>query len=114
MLKIYHNSRCKKSRSGLEYLKNKNIDFEIVEYLKAPLSVEQLTALIDKTGLKPFDMIRTQEDFYKKEMKGKEFSDEDLVNLMVENPKLIKRPIVESNTQAVWADPVENIDELSL
>ncbi|MBI9032991.1 MAG: hypothetical protein JEZ03_00830 [Bacteroidales bacterium] len=114
MLKIYHNSRCSKSRLGLEYLKTKNLEFEIIEYLNKPLSFEELEQLLVKLDKQPSEMIRTQEEYYKKELKGEIFSDHELIKIMVENPKLIKRPIVETTTKAIWAVPAENIDELSL
>jgi arsenate reductase len=112
MIKIYHNPRCKKSRAGLEYLKNKGVDFEIVEYLKNPLTEEELKELLVKLNKKPQEMIRTQEAIYKQQFKGKNFTDDEWIKIMVENPKLIKRPIVVKDNKAVWGDPAENIEEL--
>jgi arsenate reductase len=112
MIKIYHNPRCKKSRAGLEYLKSKGVEFEIVEYLKSPITEDEFKDILMKLNLKPQDMIRTQEDIYKKQFKGKNFTDDEWVKIMVENPKLIKRPIVVKDYKAVWADPPENMDEL--
>ncbi len=112
MIKIYHNPRCKKSRAGLEYLKSKGVDFEIIEYLKNPITEDEFKDILMKLNLRPLDMIRTQEDIYKKQFKGKNFTDDEWVKIMVENPKLIKRPIVVKDYKAVWADPPENMDEL--
>ena len=112
MIKIYHNPRCKKSRAGLEYLKQKGIDFEIVEYLKNPLTEDELKELLMKLNKKPQEMIRTQEAVYKQNFKGKNFTDDEWVKIMIENPKLIKRPIVVKDNKAVWGDPAENIEEL--
>jgi arsenate reductase len=112
MIKIYHNPRCKKSRAGLEYLKQKGIDFEIVEYLKNPLTEDELKELLMKLNKKPQEMIRTQEAVYKQNFKGKNFTDDEWIKIMIENPKLIKRPIVVKDNKAVWGDPAENIEEL--
>ena len=112
MITIYHNPRCKKSRAGLEYLKNKGVEFTIREYLKEPLTEEELKDLLVKLNKKPQDMIRTQEAVYKQNFKGKEFTDDEWVKIIVENPKLLKRPIVVKDNKAVWGDPAENIDEL--
>ena len=112
MITIYHNPRCKKSRAGLEYLKNKGVEFTIREYLKEPLTEEELKVLLVKLNKKPQDMIRTQEAVYKQNFKGKEFTDDEWVKIIVENPKLLKRPIVVKDNKAVWGDPAENIDEL--
>ena len=112
MITIYHNTRCKKSRAGLEFLKSKTDDFTVVEYLKAPLTIEQLTILLMKLNKKPQEIIRAQEAVYKQNFKGKNFNDKEWVKIMVENPKLIKRPIVVKDNKAVWGDPAENIIEL--
>ena len=113
MITIYHNSRCKKSRAGLEYLSNKTQNFEIKEYLKdAPFSEEGLKETLRLLGKSPMEMIRKQEEVYKKEIKGKEFSEDELISKMVAEPKLIQRPIVIKDGKAVWADPAENLEEL--
>jgi len=113
MITIYHNPRCKKSRAGLEYLKSKTADFEIKLYLKDDVFTnESLYDIIKKTGKNPVEMIRTQEAYYKQNMKGKDLSSNDIIKLMVENPKLINRPIVVKDEKAVWGDPPEKIEEL--
>ncbi|MEA2042707.1 MAG: arsenate reductase family protein [Bacteroidota bacterium] len=112
-MKIYHNPRCKKSRAGLAYLEDKKITFEKVLYLKdRPFNEVSLSKLLTKMGKKPHDMIRTQEKLYKQDYKGQTLSDKDWVTVMVENPRFIQRPIVETEDNAVWGDPPENIDHL--
>lgn len=111
MITIYHNTRCKKSRAGLEFLKTKTDDFTIVEYLKNPLTEAELETLLMKLNKKPQEMIRTQEAIYKQNFKGKNFTDKEWIKIMAENPKLIKRPVVVKNNKAVWGDPAENINE---
>lgn len=113
MIKIYHNPRCKKSRAGLQYLQEKNIDFKIVQYLKdEPFTFETLKNILKKMGIKPEDMIRKQEKEYKINYKGKTFSDDEWIKIMLENPKFIHRPIVEKDDNAVLGDPPSNIDKL--
>lgn len=111
-MKIYHNTRCKKSRAGLEYLKQKTSSFEIVEYLKNELSVAELTDIFKKLGKKPEEMIRKQEKVFKENYKGKTFSNTEWIKIIAENPKLLNRPIIVKGEKAVWGDPPENIDEL--
>ena len=113
MYKIYHNPRCRKSRAGLKYLENNGLAFEIVKYLEEGITFEELKNLLILLNKKPLEMIRKQEDIYKKNYKGKEFSDDEWIKIMVENPKLINRPIVVRNQKAVWGDPPENIKELA-
>jgi len=112
MYTVYHNPRCKKSRAGLQYVKEKGLDHQVREYLKEPLTGEELGRLLMKLHMKPLDLIRTQEAYYKKELKGLNLNDEEWTREMVENPKLIRRPIVEGKYKAVVGDPVENIDNL--
>ncbi len=109
-VKIYHKPSCRKSRAGLEHLKEKGIPFEIVEYIKTPLSEKELGKLLVKLNRKPADVLRTQEEYYKKNLKGKTFNDHELIRIICENPKLLQRPIVEKEYSAVIGDPVENID----
>lgn len=112
MFTIYHNPRCRKSRAGLEYLQSKTKDFTVVEYLKNPLTKEILNTLLMKLNKKPQDMVRTQEEYYKKELKGQQFNEDEWVKILIENPKLLKRPIVVKGNKAVWADPPQEIEQL--
>lgn len=112
MYTIYHNPRCKKSRAGLQYAIEKKMDIQVREYLKEPLNEAELTALLMKLHVKPRDLIRTQEEVFRKELKGLNLNDEEWIKVMVENPKLIHRPIVEGKYKAVVGDPPENIDKL--
>lgn len=112
MIKIYHNPRCRKSRAGLAYLETKKVEFKLVDYIKNPISEAEFADLLMKLNKSPQDMIRTQEDIYKSDFKGKNFSDEEWIKIMVEHPKLIQRPIIVRDYKAVWGDPPEEIDQL--
>lgn len=111
-MKIYHNPRCSKSRAGLQYLNDKKIEVEIVDYLKNPLSAEELKKLFAKLGKKPFEMIRQHEDLFKEKYKGKTFSDDEWIKIIAENPRLLHRPIVEEGGKAIWGQPASEIDKL--
>ena len=112
MYKIYHNPRCKKSRAGLQYLKDNGVDPEVVEYLKTPLNEAELKDVLVRLNKKPTDIIRTQEAIYKSDFKGKNFTDDEWVKVLLENPKLIQRPIVVKGPKAVIGDPASEIDVL--
>ena len=112
MITIYHNARCKKSREGLELLKDSGEDFEIREYLKEPVSTEELKSLLDKLGMAPIELVRKEEKIWKEEFKGKDLSDKELIRIMVENPKLIQRPIIVKNNEAVVGRPASRISDL--
>jgi len=112
MFTIYHNPRCSKSRAGLAYLESKKVEFKVVDYIKNPLSKKELKELLMKMNLKPIEIIRTQEDLYKSDLKGKKFTDDEWIRILIENPKLMQRPIVAKNHKAILAQPPEKIAEL--
>ena len=111
-IKIYHNPRCSKSRQGLQILKDHHVNFEVVEYLKNPPTKEKLKEIIKKLGIKPIDLVRKNEKIWKENYKGKDLSDDEIIQAMVENPKLIERPIVIKDDKAVLGRPPENILEI--
>lgn len=112
MYTIYHNPRCKKSRAGLQYMQETGLEYVTREYLKFKLTEAELETLVMKLNLKPVELVRTQEELYRKELKRLDLNDAEWIRIMVENPKLIHRPIVEGKYKAVIADPPENIDLL--
>ncbi|PKP33717.1 MAG: arsenate reductase (glutaredoxin) [Bacteroidetes bacterium HGW-Bacteroidetes-17] len=112
MYTIYHNPRCSKSRAGLAYLESEEVKFQVVDYIKNPLSPKELKELLMKMNLKPIEIIRTQEDSYKSDLKGKNFTDDEWIRILIENPKLMQRPIVAKKHKAVLAQPPEKIAEL--
>lgn len=112
MIKIYHNSRCRKSREGLEVVKGSGEEFVIREYLKDPVSEEELEDLLTMLSMAPMELVRTEEKLWKEEYKGRDLSDGELIRVMVENPKLIQRPIVVKDKQAVVGRPASKITDL--
>lgn len=112
MIKIYHNPRCSKSRAGVQFLKEKNIEFEIIEYLKNQLDFHALKEIIEILEIQPIDLVRTNENIWKENYKNLSLSDDEIIQAMVENPRLIERPIVVRNNQAVIGRPTENINKI--
>ena len=112
-VKIYHNPRCSKSRQTLEILNRKNLDIDIVEYLKSPLDINEISNLLKKLGYTARDLLRKGEDVYKNENLSDESLTEDfLIDMMLKNPILIERPIVVSNGKAVIGRPPEKVLEI--
>ena len=109
MYLIYHNPRCKKSRAGLQFLEENGLTFEIKKYLDEGLTADELKAVFEKMGRRPGEMIRKQEEVYKKQYKGKQLTDDEWIEAIIKNPKLLNRPIVVHGDKAVWGDPPENI-----
>ena len=89
-----------------------DIEFENVNYFIEPLTKEKLRELLRKANLSPSDVLRKNEPAYKELKIAEVESDEKLIELIVENPNLLQRPIVEVGNRAVLARPVENALEL--
>jgi arsenate reductase len=106
---IYHNPRCSKSRQTLELLQKNNIEPEIVEYLKTPPNAAELQNILAKLNLSAEQLMRKKENVYK-ELGLAGINDEDeLITAMINNPKLIERPIVISGDKAAIGRPPEAV-----
>ena len=109
---IWHNPRCSKSRNAVALLEEKGVEVEVIKYLDAPPSKEELVEMLKMLGIGARELMRTKENIYK-ELNLKEVTDEDkLIEAMAENPKLIERPIVIKDGKAAIGRPIENIVEL--
>ena len=108
-MKMYHNPSCSKSRICLEFLQAEKKDFELVTYIKKPLSKADLTMLLSNLDMKPSELVRKNEGIFKEAAKTRVLSEEDILQLMLENPKLIERPIVEVDGKAIVARPIERL-----
>ncbi|WP_203258632.1 arsenate reductase (glutaredoxin) [Hyunsoonleella ulvae] len=109
MITIYHNNRCRKSREGLEILKNSGKEFEVVTYLEDIPSKEELEKIISLLDIQPIELVRKNEAIWKSDYKGKELTNDEIITAMIENPKLIERPIVINKQKAVIGRPPETI-----
>lgn len=112
MITIYHNTRCRKSREGLEVLEASGKDFKVRDYLKDPLDHKEVEALLYKLQLTPFQVIRRNEAIWKDTYKGKDLSDGELIDILVQHPKLLERPIVETEHTAVIGRPTSTISQI--
>ncbi len=108
-IQIYHNPRCSKSRQTLALLEENGVDPEVIEYLKTPPTAVELDAILTKLGKEPLALMRTGEDEFKALVKGKDLNREEMIALMVENPKLIERPIVVNGDRAAVGRPPESV-----
>ena len=111
-IKIWHNPRCSKSRNTAALLEEKGVDAEVVKYLDTPPSKAEITEVLKMLGISARELMRTKEDIYKTLDLKNETDEEKLIVAMVENPKLIERPIVIKDGKAAIGRPIENIIEL--
>jgi arsenate reductase len=112
MIKIYHNSRCQKSREGLAILQKSGYDFEVVNYLENIPTKEELRSLLTCLEISAENLVRKSEAVWKENYRGKVLSEEDILDAMMLHPKLIERPIVINGNRAVIGRPPKNIEEI--
>ena len=112
MIQIWHNNRCSKSREAKAILEEKQLDFEVFEYLKNDFSKEELLRLMAQLKISDVkDMLRHKESEYK-ELDINNKSQNEILDLVVQNPKLVERPIIIKDNKAVIARPMENLINL--
>ncbi|HEY9135551.1 MAG TPA: arsenate reductase (glutaredoxin) [Pseudomonadales bacterium] len=110
---FYHNPRCSKSRQALELLKEQNLDPEIILYLETPPSAKTLKQIITQLGISPRELLRTHEQEYKDlNLQDKSLNDNEIIKAMIENPRLIERPIYLNNGKAAIGRPPEKVLEI--
>ena len=110
---VYERPTCSKCREMSRFLRESGVDFNKVNYYLEPLSKKKLTELIGKMKLNPRDLLRKSEPVYRELGLAKgEFSDDEIIALMVKHPDLMQRPIVERGKRAVLGRPTENVKEL--
>jgi arsenate reductase len=110
---IYHNPRCSKSRQTLQLLRDKGIEPNIVEYLSTPPNPAELSDILNRLGLEPRDLMRKKEAEYAEAgLDNPGLSREELIQRMVDYPKVIERPIVLKDNKAAVGRPPENVLEI--
>ncbi len=109
---VYEKPTCTTCRNLAELLKENGIGYEKVNYYIDPLSEEKLRALLKKANLLPIDVVRKKEPLYKELNITENTPPDELIKLIIENPNLLQRPIVEVGNKAVLARPVEKALEL--
>ena len=110
---IYHNPRCSKSRQTLALLEQRNVKPEVVEYLKTPPSIEELSEIVEQLGISARQLLRKGEVEYKDlNLADESLTEQQLIQAMCDHPKLIERPIVIYNGKAKLGRPPEAVLEI--
>jgi arsenate reductase len=109
---IWHNPRYSKSRATFNLLEENNIEMTVIKYLIEPSTEKELKELLIKLDFTARDLMRKKEKIYKELDLKNEENEEKLITAMVQNPKLIERPIVIKGDKAVIGRPIDNVIEL--
>jgi arsenate reductase (glutaredoxin) len=110
---IYQKPTCTTCRQVYAALKESGVDFESVDYYLDPIPKPKLIELLRKMRMTPRQLLRTKEPVYKTlKLAERDLPDEEIVDLMIEHPDLIQRPIVENGARAILARPAERVKEI--
>ena len=110
---IFHNPRCSKSRQTMELLHEKSVTPEVVEYLKTPPDYQTIDDILKMLNIEPRQLMRTGEAEYKEnDLSDESLTRKQLIEAMVNFPKLIERPIVIKNGKAAIGRPPTAVLEI--
>ena len=110
---VYEKPTCTTCRKVTKAFIEQGIDFEKINYYVEPFTESKLNSLLVKLKMKPSELLRKNDEAYKKlKAKIEQLSEEEILNLMINNPNLVQRPIVEKGNNAILARPPEKIKEL--
>ena len=112
MLKIYHNTRCSKSREACSIITETGEKMHIVDYLKSPLKEDEMKDLLSKLGMKAEQIIRKKEPLFKEKFADKKRTEAQWIKILCAHPILMERPILVKGNKAVVGRPIENIYKL--
>ena len=111
MISIIHNPNCSKSNTALQYLKDLNQEILIRDYLDVPLKKEEISSIVKMLNITPHELLRKNEALYHSLIENKNLSDDEILQLMADNPILIERPIIIKDEKAVIARPLEKLKD---
>jgi arsenate reductase len=109
MIQIYHNPRCGKSRNCLAFIEQTNQEYEIIPYLTETPSFDELKKLLGELNLQPIELVRIKEKIWIENYKGKELTNDQIIQAMIENPILIERPIVIKDGKAIIGRDLDRV-----
>lgn len=111
MIRILHNNRCGKSRNCLAFLEESKQEFEVINYLETVPTQKELKEIIEKLNIEPLALVRQKEKIWVENYKGKTFSNDQIIEIMVTNPILIERPIVIDGNKAIIGREIQKVSD---
>jgi arsenate reductase len=107
---LYYNAKCSKARTALTLLRERGIQPHVVDYLKTPLTRDELASLVEKLGVGPRDLLRTNEPAYREQgLARPDVTDDQILDALATTPRLLQRPIAVAGSRAVVARPPERV-----
>ena len=110
---VYHNNSWGKSRKVLQLLRDNNINFTVIEYLKEPINHDELHNICQILAIRPIQLVRTNDKYFKGlNVNINSMNNDEILELLVNHPKILERPIIVKNNDAVIGRPPENVEKL--
>jgi arsenate reductase len=110
---VYLKPTCTTSRKVVKTLTEKGVSFEQVNYYETPFTKTLLNDLLKKMKMKPSGLLRKKDMAYKElDLKNKTYTETQLLNMMIQNPDLIERPIVAKGAKVMLARPAESVNDI--
>ena len=109
LVKVLHNGNCSKSNAVLEYLDENGVPFEIINIIEDPLSILEIKTVLKKLNQSVFHIIRKTDQLYLEKYADKNYSEEEWIKILSENPSLIQRPILVKGSVAMLGRPIDNV-----
>ncbi|NKB81631.1 MAG: arsenate reductase [Nitrospirales bacterium] len=107
---VYQKPTCSTCRNVIKLLETQKLPFTAINYYEKPFTTNLLTTLLKKGGLKALDVLRTKEEIYKTlNLRTEPRSEKEMIDLMVQHPDLIQRPLVEIGDTVILARPPERL-----
>lgn len=107
---IWHNPKCSKSREAMSILEQNSCEVEVIKYLEIAPSKDEIITALTMLGMNPKELMRTKEDIFAELNLKEEYDYDKLIDAMVQNPKLIERPIIFKGNRAIIGRPSEAIE----
>ncbi len=111
MLQILHNPRCGKSRDCLAFATESELEFNIINYLENPLSVDEIKVLIKKLKIKPIELVRQKETIWIEKYQNKKMTNAQIIKAFAKHPILMQRPIVIDGDNAIIGREKDKIEQ---
>lgn len=108
-IKIWHNPKCSKSREAMKILEENKCEINVIKYLETNPTKDDISNALTMLNISPRELMRTKEDLYKELNLKNETDNDKLINAMVENPKLIERPVIFKGDKAIIGRPTDTI-----
>jgi arsenate reductase len=110
---IYHNPNCSTSKKALAALEDGGADVEVVQYLKQPLDRARLEWLVARLEDPVADLVRKDPYFKEQGLDAADYTEPDaIVDLLLEHPRLLQRPLLVSGDRVFIGRPVDRVDDL--